>query len=950
MITLNSSSSKRILLTAVVTVALSAVAFLTVRQMVDDGENGQGAGEEEFPAVPEFSSDRLRWEWERLRDPATGLIPDDIRSRERVFTATLPGKSGVTALTKSIGVNQFEWIQRGPWNIGGRTRAVEFDITGEDTILAGGISGSMWRSTDAGASWVRTTDPDQFIGVSSLAQDRRPGKTNVWYYGTGEASSSASGFNFRSLFVGDGMFKSTDNGRTWRHLEATGNGTPQFANYQDIIWRVATDPSNLEQDEVYSAVQGAIMRSVDGGESWTEVIRTNGAFSRSYHTDVMVTSSGVVYATMSADGSRRGIFRSADGVVWSDITPDIFPGSYSRVVMAAAPTDENVLYFIAETPGTGQVGLNFRGDSSWHSFWKYTYVSGDGSDEGGFWEDRSANLPKYGGSFGDFNSQGGYDLLVRVKPDDENVVFIGGTNLYRSTDGFATSDNTAWIGGYRDTELDINKNKVIEEYDYPNQHPDQHYVMFSPTDPDIMLVGSDGGVHKTTNCLADSIDWISLNNGFLSTQFFAVALNRDKPGDEMILGGTQDNGTWRNNGGGPVDPWVKTGTGDGGYCAVGDGGAWLSVSKQSGRLYRVDLDSEGQVTGSTRIDPEGPQISAYRFITPHVLDQTENSILYYPVGASLWRNNDVTSVPLDNERVTPVGWDSLQNTFVPAAVITALTSTTSNPSHRVWYGTSSGQVFRLDDAHQGQPVPVEVTSTTFSPGAYISCIATDPENGDHAIVVFSNYSVVSLFETTDAGETWLNISGNLEENPNGTGAGPSCRWASILHRGGRTVYLVGTSSGLFATTMLDGENTVWYGEGTETIGSSVVEMIDVRQSDGFVAVGTHGNGTYSARIGLLSVEEPVADAGLTFSEVRPNPVSTVAEISWSIPATERGQVPVRLDLVDSRGVVVRRLVEEAARSSSHTARIDAEGLSNGLYFLRLTANGRSQLRRVVVRR
>ena len=902
------------------------------------------------PGGAEFSSKRLQWEWDRQRDPATNMIPENIKHRERAFVAAMSGRAG-SPLFKSAADGPFNWEHRGPWNVGGRTRGVAFDVTGSDTILAGGISGGMWRSSDGGASWVRTTSPDQLIGVSSVAQDTRPGKTHIWYYGTGEGGSSASRFSFFSLYVGNGMFKSTDNGRTWSHLSVTASGTPQSPDSFDVIWRVATDPSNTEEDEVYSAIQGAIRRSSDGGETWASVIRTSGfGATPSYYTDVAVTSTGVVYATLSGDGRTRGIYRSDDGMTFTEITPENF-GGYRRIVIGLAPSSTNVVYFIAETPGRGKVGKNFRGDSAFHSLWKYTYRSGDGTGEGGEWEDRSENLPEYGGSFGDFHSQGSYDLLVKVKPDDENVVFIGGTNLYRSTDGFASGDNTAWIGGYRDVTLNIGANPVIVDFAYPKHHPDQHDVVFSPTDPNILLTANDGGVYKTINCLADSIDWISLNNGYLTTQFYTVAINRDRAGDQTIVAGTQDNGTWRSNSVDSDAPWTYTGSGDGAYAAVANDGSHLVVSKQSGRIYRVDLNSEGSVISSTRVDPEGPDNDVYNFINPLVLDPNDSKALFIPVSQHIWLNRDITAIPLNNERATPIGWDSIGASLVAGGVITAVSVSDENPSHRLWYGTNSGLLYRMDDALGDEHIPVEVTSENFPVNGYVSCIAPDPENGDRAIVVFSNYNARSLFQTTDAGETWESISGNLEETPTGAGAGPSCRWLSILHRGGRTLYLVGTSAGLFSTTRLNGDETFWQQEAGETIGNTVVDMLDVRQSDGFVAVGTHGSGIYAATIGLLGVDDANrSTTALAFESVSPNPISGEGRIKWSFGGREKKSRDVRLELLDVQGRSVAVIREEKIPSGTHTETLNTRNLSQGIYFLRLEVDGESVVKSVIVRR
>ncbi|MCB0712574.1 MAG: hypothetical protein KDD67_09615 [Ignavibacteriae bacterium] len=896
-----------------------------------------------------FSSDRLRWEWERQRDPATGKIPENIREREIAFAAHLPSRDGSGSLLKGSGIATYSWAHRGPWNVGGRTRALAYDITGEDTIIAGGASGGIWRSSDGGASWVLTTSPDQALGATTLVQDVREGKRHIWYYGTGEGFNSASGSSIYARYLGDGIFKSTDNGRSWTQLSSSKSGSPQTLNPADITWRLAIDPSNSSEDIVYAAIYGSIFRSPDGGETWKEVLKSGSSFgSPSFYSDIAVTPTGVVYATLSSEGRKKGIFRSENGIDFTDITPNNFPKEYNRMVIGLAPSNENTLYILGETPGSGAIGRNFLGEESFHSLWKYSYISGNGTGDGGLWEDRSANLPQYGSSFGDFHSQGGYDLLARVKPDDENVLFIGGTNLYRSTDGFATSENTAWIGGYRNVVLNIGENAVIEHYGYPGQHPDQHEVVFSPTNPNVMLSGNDGGVYKAPDALSDSIKWISLNNGYLTTQFYAVAIDRKEEGSQMIIGGTQDNGTWRNNGGGERDAWEFTGSGDGAYAAVTDGGKYLYVSKQRGRIYRVELDEAMNVTGSTRIDPEVENSEFYRFINPLVIDPNDANVMYIPYSRNIWRNRDVTAIPLDNKRATAIGWDSLGNTAVTSSVITTVGVSDQNPSHRLWYGTGNATLFRLDDALGENPIPVEVTSPLFPANGYTSCIAVDPEDGDHAVAVFSNYSVVSLFETTDAGETWQSVSGNLEENQNGTGSGPSCRWVTILHRGAGTLYLVGTSVGLFTTTSLRGDETIWVKEGAESIGNVVVDMVDGRSSDGFVAVATHGAGIYSTTVGLLGVDGSKGrEVASSIERIVPNPITDRGSISFRIGGTTN-KVPMQLDLYDLRGVRVKQLLSGVRSPGEYREEFDVADMPSGLYLCHLVIGEERFAKRIVI--
>ncbi|MBL0046804.1 MAG: hypothetical protein IPP32_01715 [Bacteroidetes bacterium] len=435
------------------------------------------------------SRKRNEWEYKRLMDPVSGKIPDHIRERELAYAATLPSDA---SSSNSRSTQLLSWNTRGPFNYGGRTRAMAFDLNDENILLAGAVSGGMWRSSNGGVSWSKVSAANINQSVTCIAQDQRTAHRNIWYYGSGEAyGASASGGS--AFHLGSGLFKSINNGISWTKLGSTGASTPEiFDNVWDLVWNVQTDSSNAAQNEVYAATYGAIFRSVNGGTSWTLVRGSNGSGPFSYFTDVAVTPTGVVYATLSTEGNHPGIWRSTNGTNWTDISPT-FMDTANRIVIGIDPNNENEVFFLAETPGSGKTTTNYAGTPEQNSLWKYTYLSGNGDSLGGQWEDRSMNLPDNGGIFDKFNSQGGYDLVVRVQPGNSSTVIIGGTNLFRSTDGFTSAANTSQIGGY-------GIGATIPFYTlYPNHHPDQHSVLFSLNTPNVMYSTCDGGVFKTSD-------------------------------------------------------------------------------------------------------------------------------------------------------------------------------------------------------------------------------------------------------------------------------------------------------------------------------------------------------------------------------------------------------------------------------------------------------------------
>jgi photosystem II stability/assembly factor-like uncharacterized protein len=773
---------------------------------------------------------RTEYEVRKLIDPVTKQIPRDIRRLELEYAETLP-------VADESSLESFTWTHRGPWNVGGRTRALALDISdpNEQTILAGGVSGGMWRSTNGGTSWTRTTDPLQLQSVTCIAQDTRAGKTNIWYYGTGEfLGNSTSGGNAR--FKGDGIFKSTNGGLSWSQLPSTVSGTPHlFDRVTDFIYNIAIDPSNQAQDEVYAACYGAVLRSVDGGNTWSTVLDGMGNPNQAIATDVAVTSTGVVYATVSNNSSNtKGIFRSTDGVNWTNITPAGFPSNYRRIVIGIAPSNENIVYFLGETPGGGKFNSV---DNEWASLWRYDASSGT-------WVNRSANLPEFGAPAGNFNSQSSYNLIVKVKPDNPNFVIIGGTNLYRSTDGFSSTSNTTWIGGYAATNQGFSP--------YANHHPDQHSFVFyrNAARSNWGLSGHDGGVSRTTAINSPTVSWTTLNNGYLTTQFYTVAI-RNASGDLNIIGGKQDNGTYRGVSSSSTAAWQNIFGGDGSFCAISSTGNPYYVSAQNGLVYRLTLNADGSYNLSnwTRVDPQGG--SGYLFINPFALDPNNSNVMYLVGGTTLWRNSDLTGIPSLSENPATYGWTgfNLNALLTPNTVLSAV-SVSTTPANRVYLGTIDGDIIRVDNAHTASPSFTNVTSSSM-PEGYVSCIAVDPANANNAMVVFSNYNIISLYYTTNGGTSWTAVAGNLEQNPDGTGNGPSCRWAAIRNVPGGKVFLVGTSTGLYATSTLNGMSTVWQRQAPSTLGRGVVNAIATRESDGLVVVATHGNGVYSGTVNSL---------------------------------------------------------------------------------------------------
>jgi hypothetical protein len=847
------------------------------------------------------------------RDPRTNAIPRDIRSREMQFARALPtrgagpfrfGPDQATTLQPLV------WTERGPNNVGGRTRALAIDVSNPTTVLAGSVAGGIWRSTNDGASWSLRTSPGQIHTTTCIAQDRRAGKTSTWYVGTGELrGSTTNATRWGSLYLGDGVFKSTDGGSSWTLLPSTSSGTPQTVDPFDYVNSVATNPANLAQDEVLAATYRGIYRSADGGGSWAQVIASDSGY-----TDVAITSGGAMYA-VTRTGSLIRVWRSTSGTAWNIITPATFPTAATRIVIGLAPSNPNVVYFFAYgTNGTSTNG---------HQFWKYTYLSGNGSGAGGTWENRTANLPT------DIFTQTGYDQIVLVKPDDENFVLIGGTDLYRSTNGFATSGATTLIGGY-------------PFYPDGNHHPDQQSGAFSPVNSKVYYSSNDGGVQKAADITIPSMAWSTLNHGYNVTMFYSVAIAPD-PASDLILAGAQDNGSRLGNAPGASD-WSLAFGGDGTIVAVAPRALdRLYTQYQGGFMQRMRWD------GTDIVDVTPDSASNQLFVNPIVLDSNNPRLLYYAGGSptavsGIWRNNNA---PLAD---TLLGWVALPGTDVGDGVgyarrISALGMSTANSANVLYYGTTDGIVKRAVNANTGTP-----SVTTISPpapgagtaqGGFVRCIAVDPTNSDHALVAFGNYNFPSLWYTANGGASWTDVEGNLAG-----ASGPSVRWASLFYVDGQLMVFLGTSIGVLSTTALTGGSTIWAQEAGTEIGNVLIAYMDFRASDNTLAVATHARGVFTTQFVPTTGVGDRGPGPVALGQSYPNPTNGSTTITFELPrATD-----VSLRLYDVSGREVAVLASGSQSAGRHVVPFAAGRLAPGTYHYMLRALGTVKTRRLVVRR
>jgi hypothetical protein len=785
-----------------------------------------------------------RWEWEydMLKDPMTGLIP----AKDIVLSNAQAKEAPVFDLLENnpnISINP-----RGPNNLGGRTRSIAFDTRDASIMLAGGVSSGLFRSTNGGNSWTKVSSNSEIHNVTTIAQDTRVGQEDTWYYGTGEASGNSAGLG--AAYRGHGLWKSTNNGLSWTLLGSTQSSYTVFDIAFDYTNRLIVNPTN---GDVYAAASDVILRSTDGGANWSIVL---GSFGNNNYTDVVITSTGRLYAAFHGSDDSDGVHTSTDGTTWTKIAGSgagtnhanwNAQSAYGRVVLAVAPSNEDKLFALYYNNATSNCSGSATPEAELFVW----------SQSGSSWTDLSANLPDESGcSNGNdpFACQGGYDLCIAVKPDDENTVFIGGTNAYRSTDGWTTTSNYDRIGGYASS---------AGYAQYSNHHPDIHTFVFAPGDDDNLYSGSDGGIARADiTASSGTVSWTELNSDYVTYQYYHVDIEPSS-GNDNVIGGAQDNGT-------TIIPSGSTASeifgGDG--VAVGLISATNATTFhcvlgfQNGGIYRTKMVN-GSWTVIANIKPATAGTGI--FVTYFHLDQDNTDILYYASDDKLYRTRITSSIT--DGTVTgdaSTGWEEM--TGIASTLSSDIRSiglsrnnayggasyTSSNSDRKIYIGTSDGSLYRLNDpAYVSESTnPTSITPGTSGAGI-VSSISVRSDDQDEVMATWSNYGINSCFHTSDASvasPSWSNIEGNLSAQ--------SFRSCIIAAGNSQTIYLAGTENGLYCTNTLNGSSTSWSSVGSTSIGYAVCSSMRYRPSDYNVILGTHGNGMFQLDVSgaILPVE------------------------------------------------------------------------------------------------
>ena len=627
-----------------------------------------------------------------------------------------------------------QWTNLGPGNVGGRTRALVVNSSNPNVMYAGGVSGGVWKTTNAGASWNAIADLLPNIAVNSLALD--PTNANTIYAGTGEGY-----FNEDSV-RGAGIFKSTDAGANWSYLTST--NTSDFYYVNDLV------VSPNDNQRIYAGTGTGVWRSTNGGTTWTRVLNPgliggclDLAIRTDQPTDYLLASCGTfdlasVYRNTNAGGAG----------VWTQPLAELGMG---RTSLAIAPSNQAVVYAMSASIEGGPF------DQGLYAVYRST-------DGGANWSARVRNTDPVklntvllsnpiiaffitcaGSEIEAFVNQGWYDNVIAVDPLDSNRVWAGGIDLFRSDDGGANWGIAShW---WADPSASV------------YCHADQHAIVFHPgfngSSNKTMYVGNDGGLFVTTDARAatgtgesavcnqiSSVPWSNLNHNYGVTQFYHGAAY---PNGTTYFGGAQDNGVTRGSDGGP-NAWSTLLGGDGGYVAVDPTNT--NVLYVENILLSIQKSTDGGATFADAVNGIAESFLDFAFISPFLMDPVNPQRLWTG-GLFMWRTADGAA-----------NWAQASDIVGGFASFSAIAVAPTNPNN-VLAGTMDGFVHRTN-------IGLTSDENTVWPfvqprDGFVSSLAFDPADANTAYATYSTFNAIPadrhVYKSTDAGATWAGIDG-----------------------------------------------------------------------------------------------------------------------------------------------------------------------------------------------
>ncbi|MFA4864244.1 MAG: hypothetical protein WC605_10815, partial [Bacteroidales bacterium] len=688
-----------------------------------------------------------------------------------------------------------------PSNMGGRTRVVMYDpntSTG-NKVWAGAVTGGLWYNnniTSPISSWIPVNDFWPSLAISSITFD--PNNTQTFYVGTGEAFTARVIYR-ESSGIGEGIFKSTDGGQSWQQLQSTLN------------WKFVTDIEVRDENGtsvIYAGVASGeyhgtqqseptdgLYRSTNGGANWTQVMPNISGTNNPYAVaDIEITANNRIMVGSMANLNGEGgatILYSDQGIIgtWTifdDYLAIIEANPYlyipNRVMIGCAPSDPDIAYALLDA--------GYVNSDNGFIYTQGLYILRT-DNACSTWTAKS--IPTGGDYY--WATIGWHALTLGVDPNNADALYIGGLDVYKSTDG---GNNWTQVSDWRGMYYGGGDTYV---------HADIHDIDYKPGSSDELLVTTDGGVFYTAEAELIAPAFQEKNLGYGTLQFYSCAIH-STAGSQKYVGGLQDNGTLYHTGT-PLTIFDMIDGGDGAYCFIDQNQPQYMITSVYYNQYT--LFNNGNYYESMSDWSSGTFISA--------ADYDYNSNVLYANACSFGGSQAnqllrISGIP-NNISGTFINLNTGLNVYYSAVEYSPHSPLNTAT---IYAGSLSGRLFRVTNA-QAIPQVTEITGNDFPEGA-ISSIAIGGSD-DTLLVTFSNYGISSVWQTYDGGGNWEEKETNLPDIP--------IRWA-LYHPNSTRHAMMATELGIWTTSNLDEAGTVW-AQDIEGFANVRVDMLQMRLSD-----------------------------------------------------------------------------------------------------------------------
>jgi hypothetical protein len=646
-----------------------------------------------------------------------------------------------------------------------------------------------------------------------------------------------------------------------------------------------------------------VYKSTDGGATWallTMPLTANG--NKHCPNDIEIGTDNKIWVSTTesfahSDGGGKVFCSSDGGVTFVDKYTVTGNGGGARVEIEASATNPNKLYVLSQ--------LNQASTNTTDGVEVKIIKTTDGFATSTITALPAGNETRED-TYGFTGQQAFYDLMIEADPTNDEIVYVGGIDLYRSANGC-----TSWT--------------TISNWTV-NVHSDQHAMTFKPGNSNAALFGCDGGVYYggslSTASENSSSSIKSRNNGFNVTQFYTVAVSPTSTGTgDFFVAGAQDNGSQYFNG-------VAAGTnitdevqgGDGAYCLFDQGTDKYMITNY---VYNQNIQSRSSTLATSKsINSESTSNGS--FICPMALDSNRD-MLYseYSVAGTTTTYGIRRYTNTKPSTATASVKTTLTNALITSSATALTVSKYITTSTTLLAGFRNGKLLRATTANT-TPVWSDITGAEFL--GSISDVEYGTSNSE-IFVTFHNYNVVSVWYSSDSGQSWENKEGNLPDMP------VKC----ILQNPLKTnEVIIGTELGVWFTNTFDTASPIWY-QSFNGMSNVKVTDLDLR-NDNTVYASTYGRGVFSG----IFTAAPLANEDFSNSKgvsIYPNPSNGQFNIN-----IKQYSGKVNIQVVDLNGREVYTAKNELFNSEKA---VDLKMLESGIYVLRISGEDLNYSQKII---